>query len=292
MSTYSMAQIESLTGISAHTLRIWERRYSFLSPGRTKTNIRFYSDQELVKLLNISLLTRNGFKISKIDKMDETDLHECVTNVLSNVTQDIEDEISGLTLCMLEMNEEEFQKIFQRRTNRKGLQVTITELIYPFLKEIEILWSTNKLIPAQEHFISNLIRQKIITAIDSLPLPAIKAPTICMFLLEGEDHEMGLLLASYIARDLGWRVIYLGQNVPVDNIKEVVRLSQPLLMFSMFVVNADQKAAKLIAKIKAQTDVTFLVSGSQYNFTKVEMDEQVRFMSSPQELISHLQIKE
>ena len=289
MATYSMAQVETLTGISAHTIRIWERRYSFLNPGRTETNIRYYSDKELVKLLNIAVLVRNGYKISKIDVMSDAEIHELITDILSSVSQENEDEINVLTLSMLQMNESEFNKVFQRRTMRKGLQATITELIYPFLNHIGMLWGTNKVIPAQEHFITNLIRQKIIAAIDSLPSPATNAPGICMFLLDDEDHEIGLLLASYMARDLGWKVYYMGQNMPVDNIREMLEISKPNVLFSMFITPSPGKVNKLIESIKGQTDVPMLVSGTLENFSSVTMDEQLIHIKSPSDLIDCLQ---
>lgn len=288
MSTYSMAQVETLTGISAHSLRIWERRYSFLRPRRTVTNIRYYSDKELVLLLNIGVLIRNGYKISKIDVMSDKERHEIITDILSNVSQEIEDEINALTLSMIEMNEYEFNKVFRRRTMRNGLQATITDLIYPFLNHIGILWGTNKVIPAQEHFISNLIRQKIIAAIDSLPLPAPDAQRICMFLLDDEDHEIGLLLAAYMARDFGWKVYYMGQKMPVDNISKMLEISKPKLLFSMFVTPSSGKVEKLIGSIKKNTNIPLLVSGNMENFTNLKWDDQLIYIKSPSELIDSL----
>lgn len=289
MAIYSMAQVENLTGISAHTLRIWERRYSFLEPERTKTNIRFYSDEELKKLLNIGILIRNGHRISKVDAMSDMQINELVTDILSNVSQENEDDLNALTISMLEMNEDEFNKIFQRRIMRKGLQNTITGLIYPFLNHIGVLWGTDKIIPAQEHFIVNLIRQKIISAIETLPPPAIDAPGICMFLLDGEDHEIGLLLAAYMAKDLGWKVHYLGQNVPVVSIGTVVEIAKPKLLLSMFVVPASEKTARFISNIRNQTDVPLLISGNNENFSDVELNENVIHIKSPEELIDYLQ---
>ena len=289
MTTYSMAQVENITGISAHTLRIWERRYAFLEPERTATNIRFYSDNELKKLLNIGILIRNGYRISKVDAMPESQINDLVTNILSNVSEENEDELNALILCMLQMNEDEFNKIFQRRIMRKGLQKTITGLIYPFLNHIGVLWGTDKVIPAQEHFISNLIRQKIIAAIETIPSPAKDAPGICMFLLDGEDHEIGLLLAAYMAKDLGWRVHYLGQNVPVTSIGAVVEIAKPKLLLSMFVVPAAEKTGKFIDMVRSQTDLPLLISGNRENFSDVELNDNLIHIKSPEELIEYLQ---
>lgn len=285
-----MAQVENITGISAHTLRIWERRYAFLKPERTATNIRFYSDDELKKLLNIGILIRNGHRISKVDAMPDSQINDLVTAILSNVNEENEDEINALILCMLEMNEEEFNKIFQRRIMRNGLQKTIAGLIYPFLNHIGVLWGTDKVIPAQEHFISSLIRQKIIAAIESLPSPSADAPSICMFLLDGEDHEIGLLLAAYMAKDLGWKVYYLGQNVPVVSIGEVVKIAKPKLLLSMFIVPSSDRAIKLINSIRGQTEVPLLISGNRENFVDVELNNMVIHIKSPEELLGYLRI--
>ena len=288
MSTYLIEQVETLTGINAHTLRIWERRYNFLKPARTETNIRFYNDIELVKLLNVGVLVRNGHKISKIDRMSELEINDLITDILSNVSNENEDEINILTKSMLEMNEVEFNKVFQRRAMRKGLQATITDLIYPFLNQIGMLWGTNKVIPAQEHFITNLIRQKIIAAIDALPSPVTDAPGICMFLLDGEDHEIGLLLAAYMASDLGWKVYYMGQNMPVTNIKEMVEISNPKVLLSMFVTPSSGRTDKFVRSIQDQTDIPLLVSGTKDNFINLKMDDKLIHVKSPVELIEQL----
>ena len=218
MSTYSMAQVEALTGIKAHTLRIWEQRYSFLNPSRTETNIRFFSDLQLIQLVNFGILLRNGYKISKVEKMPEDKIHELVDQILALPDQDVDQEkkedIQSLTLAMLTMDEMKFDEIFKLHVIRKGLLGTVRDLIYPFLHHIGILWNTQKTMPAQEHFISCLIRKKIISAIDAIPHPPAHAKKIVFFLLEDEHHEVGLLLASFIAAERGFKVYYLGQNVP------------------------------------------------------------------------------
>ena len=218
MITYSVAQVEALSGIKAHTLRIWERRYSFLKPLRTPTNIRYYTDDQLKKLLNFGILVRNGYRVSKLEKMSNQEVFEAVTAILADPESEDRDEIKGLTLAMLEMNEEEFDNIFERQVIRKGFLKTITEMIYPFLQYVGVLWNTNKAMIAQEHFVSNLIRQKIITAIERLSIPPKSSPAVVFFLLEGEDHEIGLLLAHFIAKERGWQTYYLGPGVPVSNI--------------------------------------------------------------------------
>jgi len=262
MEEYSMAQVELLTGISAHKLRMWERRYTFLKPMRSPTNIRFYSDQQLKKLINVGILNRNGFRISKIDKMSTLEVFENVTEILSNISEENSDEINALVLYMFELNEVAFNKVFQRSIMRKGFLSTITEIIYPFLNQIGILWSNNKLMIAQEHFISNLVRQKIISAIETLPSPQENAPSIVFFLEKNEDHELGLLLGSFIAKDLGWKVFYLGQRVPYENIKTVVEMVEPALLMTLITSPLKDSQIKTFSNFFNTIDIPLLLSGN------------------------------
>ena len=288
MITYSVAQVEALTGIKAHTLRIWERRYDFLDPQRTPTNIRFYSDEQLKQLLNFGILVRNGYRVSKLNKMTDEEVYEEVTKVLADPTSESSDEMKGLTLSMLEMNEEDFDNIFERQVIRKGFLKTVTETIYPFLQYVGVLWTTNKAMIAQEHYISNLIRQKLIAAIERLSIPQKGAPSLVLFLLEGEEHEIGLLLASFVAKEMGWKVYYLGQGVPVVNIKKVIEIAEPNLMMTMFVTPKVNKVNKFIGTILEGNDVPFLISGSVENLNAVVDSERLLKISSPAEFQEHL----
>ncbi len=284
MSTYTMAQIVALTGIKGHTLRKWETRYSFLEPGRTDTNIRYYSDSQLKKLLNISVLMRNGLRISKIDKMTDDEIHNSIANSLINSE---EDDISALMISMLEMDEIKFDRIIKSQIIKNGLLTTTTKIIYPFLNQVGVLWGINKVIPAQEHFVSSLIKQKIFATIDLLPLPQKEAPSILMFLPENEHHEIGLLLAYYIAKELGWRVYYLGPNVPVENIKQVIQEVNPKAMLTMFVTPTRHKIESQVEHILEQGNIPLFVSGNQIIFENVKNKNLIQLLS-PEDLITHL----
>lgn len=288
MITYSVAQVEALTGIKAHTLRIWERRYDFLDPMRTPTNIRYYSDVQLKQLLNFGILVRNGYRISKLNKMTEEEVYEEVTKVLADPTSESSDEMKGLTLSMLEMNEEEFDNIFERQVIRKGFLRTITESIYPFLQYVGVLWTTNKAMIAQEHYMSNLIRQKIIAAIERLSIPQKGAPSVVLFLLEGEEHEIGLLLASFMAKEMGWNVYYLGHGVPVVNIKKVIDITEPDAMMTMFVTPKVHKVNGFIESILEDNEVPFIISGSAENLDAVSVSERIVKVSSPLDFQDYL----
>lgn len=288
MITYSVAQVEALTGIKAHTLRIWERRYDFLDPMRTATNIRYYSDAQLKQLLNFGILVRNGYRISKLNKMSDEQIYEEVTKVLADPTSESSDEMKGLTLSMLEMNEEDFDNIFERQVIRKGFLRTITESIYPFLQYVGVLWTTNKAMVAQEHYISNLIRQKLIAAIERLSIPQKGAPSLVLFLLEGEEHEIGLLLASFVAKEMGFKVYYLGQGVPIVNIRKVIEIAEPSIMMTMFVTPKVLKVNGFVQELMEGNEVPFVVSGSAENLEALEDADRLLKVSSPLEFQDHL----
>lgn len=280
-----MAQVEILTGIKGHTLRVWERRYSFLKPKRTNTNIRFYSDSEIRKLLNINILINNGYRVSKIDKMNEDQVHDLVLELNSASSAKFDDDLNRLVLSMLEFDEDSFNSVFQRHVTRNGLLSTVINLLYPFLNHVGVLWTANKSIPAQEHFVSNLIRQKVIAAIDMIPLPKEGSSVVIMFLPENESHEIGLLLANYIARDLGFRVYYLGQNVPKLNIEEVNEKVFADVLLTMFVAPMTEQARDRFIKYFGAMNLPIFISG---NFNMVGAPESFEYMEGPDHLIERL----
>lgn len=285
MGSYTMSQVETLTGIKSHTLRVWERRYELLKPSRTSTNIRYYSDGEVRKLLNISILMNNGYRISKINNLENEEFNDLILNLKSSYSDKFEDDINRLILCMIDMNEFAFEQIFQQNVMKNGLLTTITNLIYPFLNQVGLLWTTNKTIPSQEHFMSNLIRQKIITAIDLLNNPDDGAPRIILFLPEDESHEIGLLLASYIAKNLGWRVYYLGQNVPIMNLDKVYELTNAKVFFTMFVAPKKEKYFMKFSEKVHQIDATIFVSG---NFDTNYITSNIQYIINPDDFTEQL----
>jgi len=281
-----MTQIVTLTSINAHTLRKWESRYSFLEPERTETNIRCYSDEQLKKLLNISILTRNGYRISKIDKMSDDEIHDLISNKLINDNPD--DEISALIISTLDMDEVAFDSVLKEHILKNGLLATMTQLIYPFLNQVGVLWGINKVMPAQEHFISNLIKKKIFSTIDLLPYPKKNAPSILMFLTENEHHEIALLVAYYIAREFGWRVYYLGQNVPTENIRQVIEETNPKAMMSMFVTPTQVSIETKLQGILNQGNIPLFVSGNPNILEDIKENKQIRYLSHPDDFINQL----
>ncbi len=229
MGVYSIKQLEQLSGIKAHTIRIWELRFNLLKAKRTCTNIRFYDDNQLKLLLNISTLIDHGYKISKIAYLESHIIREEVNKILDKSTCDLihQDALNSMIVAAMELDERKFEKIFSYQILRYGLKETMLKVIYPFLHKIGILWGTNKLNVGQEHFISNLIRQKLIGAIDALAIdPAPDSKTYLLFLKEGELHEIALLFAYYLLKLNHKKVYYLGQNLPLEDLAEMQKQIQ------------------------------------------------------------------
>lgn len=200
MAVYSIKDLEKLSGIKAHTLRIWEQRYGLITPQRTDTNIRYYEDDDLKYVLNVALLNKSGIKISKIASMSPQEVEEQVSKI-SNLDVREDAQIDALTLAMMEMDEYKFDRIVTFNTRRIGFERTMLEVIYPFLDRLSVLWLTGSIDPVQENFISFLIRQKVIAAIDREPLvQGGNANKFMLYLPEGEKQELSLLFMHYLLK--------------------------------------------------------------------------------------------
>lgn len=242
MSTYSIKDLEQLSGIKAHTLRIWEQRYNLLHPKRTDTNIRFYDDEDLKLILNVALLNDNGFKISKIASMKRVDMREEVMRLTErSLTHD--DQIHALTISMIEMDEERFDKILSTNILKLGFEQTMMNIIYPFMSKIGVLWQTGAINPAQEHFISNLVRQKLIVAIDG-QIHTKSGKKFLLFLPEGELHEVSILFASFLIKNKGHKVIYLGQNTPNEDLNQVYDIHNPEYLMTVITTSPSSEFAQ------------------------------------------------
>lgn len=226
MNSFTIKDLENLSGIKAHTIRIWEQRYNFLKPSRSTTNIRYYTNEELKKVLNIALLNKYGYKISHIDKMPEKEVQEKIV-ALSLTEAQQERTINEMIQCMIDLDVVVLEKILDQHIHVKGMERTITQLIFPFLEKIGILWMTNNINPAQERLVTNLIRQKMIVGIDGISTSLKVDATLLLFLPEGEYHELGLLFMCYLLKSRGVSVTYLGANVPINDVAYVVNLTQP-----------------------------------------------------------------
>jgi DNA-binding transcriptional MerR regulator len=238
MGQYSIKELEKLSGIKAHTIRIWEKRHRLISPSRTNTNIRLYSDNDLKKIINVAIVNNAGVKISHIARLSPDELNRLVTD---HSDKGIEvAPIDQLIVAMVEMNEQNFEKVLAKLSFKMGFEDLVTKVIYPFLEKIGILWQTGNITPAQEHFVSNLIRQKLMVAIDALPYPASNSLGAVLFLPENEYHEIGLLFYNYLARKNGIRTFYLGQSVPYADLKQVVSAHQPTFIITSIITTLNK----------------------------------------------------
>lgn len=234
MAVYSISDLEKLTGIKAATLRAWEQRYGIIKPRRTETNIRYYLDEDLRELLNIALLNKNGLRISKIARMEEEERAERVAAISSiQVTPDTQ--LDTLTLSTVELDEFKFSHIIDANIRQRGFEETMLEVIYPFLDKIGVLYFTGSITPVQEAFISNLIRRKLIAAIDALPTPEPNdGPAFCLYLPEGERQELSLLFIEYLLRKRKFPTAYLGSDVSTGDLIDVVARRPVTYFFTIF----------------------------------------------------------
>ncbi|MFP4287715.1 MAG: MerR family transcriptional regulator [Bacteroidales bacterium] len=290
MIRYSINDLEKITGIKAHTIRIWEKRYNVVTPSRTDTNIRYYNDEDLKKLLNISTLNKHGLKISEIVKMSNEDMREKILEISHN-SNDYESSINNLIVSMIEMDEDKFEKVLGSSIIKIGFEKTITHIIYLFLEKVGILWQVGTINPAQEHFITNLIRQKLIIAIDgqeSTPKP--DAKTFLLFLPEKELHELGLLFYTYIIKKAGHRVIYLGQSVPLKDVLEVIKIRNADYMITYFVAALDAEDIpdylKTISEGFAHKDI--FIAGCQVPGILEKLSSNVKPLQDAEEFKSYL----
>jgi len=228
---FSIKDLENLSGVKAHTIRVWEQRYGFLKPRRSDTNIRYYTNDELKKMLNAALLTRYGFKISQISKMSDAELQEKVLELHQH--EALQDRlVNELITRMIEMDVEGMEEILDHYILNKGIQKTMQAIIFPFLERIGILWSTDRIHPVHEHLVSCLIRQKIIAGIESLVHRPISQQAALLFLPEDEYHELGLLYLYYLLKQRGLQIYYLGGSVPLNNIEYIVKQKNIPLLFT------------------------------------------------------------
>jgi DNA-binding transcriptional MerR regulator len=286
MNSFTIKDLENLTGIKAHTLRIWEQRYNFLKPERTYTNIRYYSSEELKVILNIALLNKYGFKVSHIDKMTDAERNERLLALVNSDAQ-LERMVNDLVKSMVDIEMEVFENVLDTYIRQSGIERTITQVIFPFLEKVGILWLTNHINPAQEHLVSNIIRQKIIAGIESAKnIPSIKK-TLLLFLPEGEHHELGLLFMHYLLKAHGVKVIYLGANIPLKDVEYVVKIHKPDYLYTHLTTVAKSFSfEKFILSItKTFPKTSLVVSGQLTNTYEKKVKNPVIFKCTFSEVL-------
>lgn len=226
---YTISDLENLSGIKAHTLRIWEQRYSLFNPQRSQGNIRYYTDADLKKLLNVTTLQRNGMAISKIGKLSEEELHGKLKEIYEEPTDNVhihEDLQNAFLVACMEMNEASFHEHFHKAMEVLGQDTLFMQVLFPVLEKIGLLWNTSEIIPAQEHFITSLLKQKVSSLTDSLQWIPVPSKKVLLFTPETEFHDIGLMLMNLLLRKKGIQTVYLGQSVPSSNIQRSIEITK------------------------------------------------------------------
>jgi DNA-binding transcriptional MerR regulator len=289
MTHYTLHELEKLTGILAATIRVWERRYNIIKPKRTGTNRRWYDDNDLRRLINISIIYHTGIKISKIAKYSESELIEKVESLTRDSVRS-DAHIKSLIVAMLSFNGNAVNEILLRSVINSGFEETFSSVVFPFLRRIGIMWHTGSSNTGQEHFITNIIRGKLIAAIDSLPSANDpKRKRVIMYLPDNELHEIGLLFYSYLIRKLGHEVLYLGQATPFFALTEASEKWHPDILVTgvlskLSVFEPEEYLIKLNTTFKSQK---ILVSGSLADEPVIEKYKNIYPIRSVSDLKNH-----
>ncbi|WP_179334683.1 MerR family transcriptional regulator [Winogradskyella costae] len=239
---FSIKDLENLTGIKAHTIRIWEKRYNLLEPKRTETNIRYYDLESFQKLLNVSYLNNNGYKISKIATIESQQIPQLVREIATETN--IESHaINAFKLSMLNFDQALFYKTYDSLYNEKSFEDIFYDIFIPLLTEIGLLWQTNTITPAHEHFVSTLIRQKILISTEKLQSQQIikSNKTFVLYLPDNEIHELGLMFINHEIVRLGYRSIFLGQSIPITSLLELKNYYDNIIFVSYFTIKPEKE---------------------------------------------------
>ncbi len=295
-NSFSIKNLEHLSGIKAHTIRIWEKRYNLFEPKRTDTNIRLYDLENLQKLLNVTLLYNNGFKISKIAKLTPQEVTENIHNLTINKNAD--DWSLGLfKLAMINFD----QRLFTKTFNDLLEQFTFTEIFknvfVPLMNELGVLWQTNSISPSHEHFITSLVKQKIHAMCEELQTQPTRRTDrrFVLFLPDNEIHELGLLYLQYEVLNNGFQCVFLGQSVPIESLNNLVDIGEPITFLSYFTIEPIQeKVNEYLNTFKQEIinniDSDLWILGYQIQFIKEDIPEKIRKFHSIDEVVEALSV--
>ena len=293
---FTIKDLENFSGIKSHTIRIWEKRYNLFQPKRTDFNIRYYDIESLQKLLNITILYNNGLKISKIADLTDAKIILLVREIVFK--KGIESQASiSLKLSMLNFDENLFNQTYNSLITQKSFRLIFIDIFMPFMNEIGFLWQVSSITPAHEHFITHLIKQKIIINIDKIQLlPQSKeAKNFVLFLPINEIHELGLLFLHFELLFHGHHSIYLGQSVPVENLKDLQKIYTNIHFVTYLTVepskdSVDEYLNEIYSKVLQHSNDTLWVLGSkilQFDADSFE-DKQIKVCKSPADLLNIL----
>ncbi len=294
-ASFSIRDMENLSGIKAHTIRIWEKRYNLFTPERTDTNIRTYSIRSLQKLLNITLLYNNGYKISKIAKIDEGQIPIMVREIVSNNSEKSH-AINAFKLAMVNFDQTLFLNTYSSLLSEKSFREIFSDVFIPLLNELGLLWQTDTISPAHEHFITHLIKQKLYINTEKLQMsePTKKDKVFALFLPENEIHELGLLYINYEITLRGYKSIYLGQTMPIDSLEDLLKYYDNLTFLSYFTVSPTKDELtsyfeKFSNTLNATGNSSLYVLGHQIQYVdKDNLPDNIKIFESIDQVIGSL----
>lgn len=279
MNRFSIKDIENLTGIKAHTIRIWEQRYGILHPKRTDTNIRYYDAADLKSALRIALLNTYGYKISRIQRMSAEDIDMLIQRIHDKAfhLQALVNQMLELTLAM---ETERLENLINAYLKEHGAEDTVEQLIFGFLNKLGAMWLGNRLFPAQEHLVSNIIYRKLAVIIEQQQPERQSVASVLLFLPEGEIHEISLMYVQYLLRKQGLQPIYLGANTPLSEVQIVYKAKRPeYLYLHITSVSGEFDGNRYIQKMAATfPDSTIFISGPMLHGRKYQAPANVRLL--------------
>lgn len=293
-SVFSIKDLENLSGIKAHTIRIWEKRYNVLEPMRTETNIRMYDLENLQKLLNITLLHNYGYKISKISELSSERIPELVNEIISEKSAK-HHAISSFKMAMMNFDHSLFFSTYNKLLSEKSFREIFYEVFIPLITEIGLLWQTNTITPAHEHFISYLIKQKILTFTEKVQIlePTRTDRVFVLYLPMNEVHELGLMYLNYEILSQGYKTIYLGESVPIDSLKDMKKHFDNITYICYMTVEPNQYEVNnyiksLNEQILEKSSKLWLIGRMTENVEAKMITDKITTFSSIKELVEFI----
>ena len=294
-NVFSIKDLENISGIKAHTIRIWEKRYNVLEPMRSDTNIRYYNLVNLQKLLNITLLHEHGYKISRIAKFTEQQIPEAVREIIS-VKSVKSHAISSFKMAMINFDQSLFTKTYDTLLSEKSFREVFYEVFIPLMNEIGLLWQSDTITPAHEHFISYLIKQKLLINTEKLQVlqPTNDDKVFVLYLPSNEIHELGLMYLNYEVLHHGYRSIYLGESIPLDNLKDLKKYFNKVTFVSYLTVEPNKEEINpyitaINNEVLNDTDTELWLLGRMVDFIEPQnISNKTRIFRSISDLVVYL----
>ena len=295
-SNFSIKNLEHLSGIKAHTIRIWEKRYNLFEPERTDTNIRLYNLENLQKLLNVTLLYNNGYKISRIASLSQQEINENVHKLTINKNAD-DWSIGLFKLAMINFDQRLFTKTFNDLLEQFSFSEIFKNVFVPLMNELGVLWLTNSISPSHEHFITSLVKQKIHAMCEDLQQKYTRRTDrrFVLFLPDNEIHELGLLYLQYEVLNNGFQCVFLGQSVPIESLSNLIDIGEPITFISYFTIEpAQDKIESYLntfnSEIIENIDSELWILGYQVQFISDEIPDKMRIFSSIGDVVHALNV--